>query len=660
MFAAFQLGNAFALITALGAPLLILAYLHRERARRRVVSSVLVLRSLIQRTRMKKRFVPPPRFFIELLALLLLSGAAALPAWKEPRRRVAIVVDTTISMRASDGGASRLSRAVADAATWLSEQDENIQVTVFGSSPKLQRIGDVGMPRAAAVRAIEGLTASYSGDSLEVAVADLAQSGEYDALYVISDRAAEFVDDTKRNGSTMGSPSLQSFFPKEGERKLSETTTLVEAKQVGSRLANFSLQRLRFVEKARSQGLDESSEGTPEIVASVQLSAGAPAELLLTLFREGAEQSLLTVGVKALPDRTVDVRLPVTDHASDAVYRVMLSARSGAGAVDAIKEDNTAWIAPSRRAQSSALFVSGLEGAENGFGLTTIEGFSVESISPMAFAQLGHSELERFSLLIFHHTAPAAVFEKPMLLILPPDQNPLFPIAGKIDAPKISSWVEEHPLSSYLKVPLIKPGSALLFATPRWARAVVNVEQGPILVAGESHGLRFAGVGIELLPFGGGTTPTMSILTLNLLNWLTGGSELGKATLSGGAVRLEGKRAWKIRQPSGATVELQLKGDDPEFLPLETPGVYRLEGSVGGSGGPISRVVTANVFYPDEAATFTANPLVLPRAVVHEELIREDVTPIWPRLIAIVIALLSFEALWAAFRGDDRGRLREA
>ena len=490
MFAAFQLANAAALITALAAPLLIFAYLHRERAKRRVVSSVLVLKSLLQRTRMKKRFVPPPRFFVELTALLLVAFAAALPGWKEPRKRVAVIVDNSLSMRASDSGSLRIGQGISAAESWLGEQESGSQVTVFASSPKLQRIGEPAVPPAAAVKTIESITPTFSGDSLEVAVADLAQSGDFDSIFVASDRPAEFIDEGKRSGGGRAA-TLDSFFPKESERKLTETITYVEAKQIGTRIGNYSLQRLRFV----------ADGGEPELLASVQLSAGAPAELLLTLYKEGTAQSLLTVGVKALPDRTVDVRLPISESGPDTVYRVVLAARSG-GAADAIKEDNVAWIAPSKRAQSSALFVSALEGGEGGFGLGAIEGMSIEAVSPAAFAQLNASDLERFAVLIFHHMSPSTVFEKPTLLILPPNQNPLFPVAGKVEEPKLASWVEEHPISSYLKVPLLKPTAALLFATPLWARSVINVEQGAIVVAGESHGLRFAGVGVELLPFG--------------------------------------------------------------------------------------------------------------------------------------------------------------
>jgi len=350
--------------------------------------------------------------------------------------------------------------------------------------------------------------------------------------------------------------------------------------------------------------------------------------------------------------------LPISDSGADAVYRVVVASRSG-GVADAIKEDNVAWIAPSKRAQSSALFVSALEGAEGGFGLGAIEGMSVESLSPAAFAQLAPADLERFALLIFHHMSPATAFEKPTLLILPPDQNPLFPVAGKVDAPKIASWVEEHPISSYLKVPLLKPTAALLFATPLWARSVINVEQGAIVVAGESHGLRFAAVGVELLPFGGASTPTVSILTLNLLNWLSGGAELGKATLSGGTTRLEGNHRWKVTLPTGKVEAVEIRGKEPEFFGLKEPGLYRIEGTPSGSGAPVSRLLTANVFYPEEASTFTPTPLTLPREVSHEELVREDVSPIWPMIIAAVLILLSLEALLAAVRGGEAAGIRK-
>ena len=97
----YLLGGAVALLS----PLLVLAYLRQDRARRKVVSSVLILKEIAARPRRRRRFVPPPRFFFELLCLLLLALAATLPARRDERERVAVVVDTSLSMRAFDAKA---------------------------------------------------------------------------------------------------------------------------------------------------------------------------------------------------------------------------------------------------------------------------------------------------------------------------------------------------------------------------------------------------------------------------------------------------------------------------------------------------------------------------------------------------------------------------
>ena len=59
-------------------------------------------------------------------------------------------------------------------------------------------------------------------------------------------------------------------------------------------------------------------------------------------------------------------------------------------------------------------------------------------------------------------------------------------------------------------------------------KSIINSEQGSILFAGESRGFRFAVLGFEIFPFEGSKTPALSVLTLNLLNWLANTRSLSK------------------------------------------------------------------------------------------------------------------------------------
>ena len=176
------------------------------------------------------------------------------------------------------------------------------------------------------------------------------------------------------------------------------------------------------------------------------------------------------------------------------------------------------------------LVASGDELPDSGFG--GVPALGVQQISPAEFAKRAESDLARYSSVIFHRSAPARPPSVPTLLILPPADNPLFPVRDQADEGRITSWAAEHPITSYLKVPLLSPGSAAIFDVPLWAQSIMRVEEGAIVVAGESHGVRFAAVGMEMLPFEGARTPVLSVLTLNLLNWLSGGTELTASALS--------------------------------------------------------------------------------------------------------------------------------
>lgn len=107
-------------------------------------------------------------------------------------------------------------------------------------------------------------------------------------------------------------------------------------------------------------------------------------------------------------------------------------------------------------------------------------------VTPEQYTQKSSDELRENALIVFHQTAPTIPPKVPALLIAPPRENTLFPTAGGASQLTISSWKEEHPILSYLRVPLLEVTSGEMFRTPAWATSIINSQQGSILSAGET------------------------------------------------------------------------------------------------------------------------------------------------------------------------------
>ena len=190
-----------------------------------------------------------------------------------------------------------------------------------------------------------------------------------------------------------------------------------------------------------------------------------------------------------------------------------------------------------RSAEADILVVSPL--TKNELGLNKVKNFNFEVVSAKTAQDMSKERLSRHRLLIFHRSAPPSAEKIPTLLVLPPEDNPVFPLvtghdgeALNVKLPKVTSFDSSHPIVSYLRLGLLAPPSSLIFNPPKWAEAVIGTERGAMLVAGVSSGVRFAGVGFEIFPFDGVNTPLESILLFNLIDWLENKDEAAENSVN--------------------------------------------------------------------------------------------------------------------------------
>ncbi len=613
---ALQFSNLLAFGALAATPLLALAYLRKRSSKTQVVSSLLILQTLRHKKLVQRKFKPPLRFFFELLALIILIFAASYPSIKEDGKRFAILVDTSMSMRAKNSSGSRFELAKAELIKKVEAAPSSQRYTLYVSSPKLEQVGETHQTQSVILSSLETISPSLSNDTLDTSAIELANSGRFDGVWIFTDKES--------------SQSVDLI----GAAKKSQESTELSVTTVGEPLPNFYLSDIRY----------SSSGDTPSISCTVGAS-GAPdkgtfGSIRLELYEvDQASGKQIQIRKKQLTlsasSTETSFTLPKTDT-GEHLYRLSLNTGSTVGK-NSLTEDDSAWISSTRARRDSILVIS--EQSSSSLGLGNLRGLTSKQIRPQEYGDLPTEELKKYELLIFHRSAPATLPPVASLLVLPPDGNAIFPTILETERPKVTSWSSDHPLTSYLKVPLLRPQASVLFEQPVWAQSVINVEQGSILGAGEQRGIRYAAVGMELFPFEGAKTPSTSILFLNAVSWLSNSKGLSSTALTGSSTRIDAGTTWTITSPNGSEETISVAAEqEATFYPLPAAGVYTFRGENG-----VREVHTVNTFYPLESTTYSPGSIVLPAEVKRQIVVEESTQVLWPLAILLAFALLLIE-----------------
>ena len=168
---------------------------------------------------------------------------------------------------------------------------------------------------------------------------------------------------------------------------------------------------------------------------------------------------------------------------------------------------------------------------------------------------------------------------------------------------------------------------------------MISATVGPLVLAGERDGRRYAAVGFDLLPYLGKKNLPTSILTLNLLGWLEGQAGQPPSLKTGASLSLQGEAA-RVRLPTGNTL---LPGGSE--VPLTKQGVYTI--SENGS----ERRVAVNLTNAEESRL--GRPLRLAPLTPPAPLTPETTgQPLWPWLLVAALVLLGLE-WWCAVRSGE-------
>jgi len=458
-------------------PLLVLAYLARERPLRVTVSSVLAFRAL--RGFRKERFGGRPRFdwmfFAELLILTLAVLAMAGPFLIRTANPIAVVIDNSAAMQARlPSGATRFDEALRKAAATLAGEKAR-QVSVYVTAPAPHRIAPPFASASEALHAIVRIAVTDSPNDYTAVTSllqNLASGAEFQKVIFAGARAIVPPLPPRIHAITVGDPAPNLA------------------------LGGFTLRREVF--------------GASALHASLTVANFSPESRTVEVTITGDGARLASAHESLSPGETASLEFPALSPMR--VYRAELSP------ADAFPLDNVAYAAAGAVNAVSILFVG--PAPADAAGLDSIPGVAVRTVSPANFS-LG--DLKNVDLAIFEYAAPKEIPGVNSLLVMPPPGDPVFNFTvAPASELQVAEWRKTDPLTDSVNFRLLNLRAGEFIGEHSWMAAVVSAQRGALVLEGERQGHRYLATGFNPFPFLGRRNLPMSVLTLNILSYLAG------------------------------------------------------------------------------------------------------------------------------------------
>jgi len=432
-----------ALAALLIVPLIYLIHLlHGSRRRVRVPALFLWADLPRASTGRERRRWPPPSvlLILQLLAAGIAALALARPAGSsDPPRHVALILDASASMLATDVAPSRFDAAKATAATRLRALAPTDQATLIraGADASLIASGAPDAVRAALPSMQAGLGGAAIRDALALAATELAQTPERGGqIVVLSDVAWP----TMAPSGALGAP--------------------VEVVAVGGGAENQAINTLQV-------RVDPSGRGQSAFV-EIANAADHAVRVPVRLTADDAPLDQREIDLPARGLTRLSVPLASEVHTIDA----RLLGR------DALPlDDSASSLAPGGPPRDVLLI------GRPSIGLRR----ALESIPFVRLQVIEPSVTDRppADLIVLDGTLPAQLPPGPLLLVDPPANSARLLGVGMGSGARVQA---SHPLMQGLDLAGLRAETPTVSGVPAWAHVVLGNIQGPLVMEGRMEG----------------------------------------------------------------------------------------------------------------------------------------------------------------------------
>ncbi len=590
---------------ALSLPLVLLYFLKVRRREQMIPSLMLWEPSLRDReaSAFFQRLQRDPLLILQILALAALTLALARPAvtvMGQGARKVVVVLDTSASMKAREGGTSRFSLARAQAAALVGRLGEGAEVMVVESGVQPRVLAPLSRDREAAIAAVRSAQPRDLPHRVPEAVRTaraLVGSDPRAEIHVFTDGAFTLGD-----GPEWRDPRLRWVSVGQGSRNVGITNLAVRKAYYGS----FDYQAFA--------SLVNTSGQTQTFTFTLEVDGTTLAERQLTL-EPNVRRSLV---------------LPFS-HTGGGTVKASVDAR------DDFAVDNTAWavLPPPRKIQ--VLLVSPgnlfLEKV-----LKTDPQVSVEVQTPDQY-QGGMAEAD---VVVLDSATPGRVGPGRFVFVNTVPADVPLEVLGRIEHPTIMDWDRVHPVMRHVEFAKVVIEDALRIRPLAAGRPLVEAVGGPLIYALEEPERRAIFIGFDLFKTDFPLRVAFPLILSNSLRWLhPAGIDQASLQLAAGQPILlpveHGATSVTVTTPSGRSVKAQITRGVVSFTETDEVGVYTLATTRG------QMRVAVNLADADES-NLAPRPLPAPPAGPVESAMPLPVQrELWQLFVLIAVVLLVLE-----------------
>ena len=457
---------------------LIYAYLQRGKAKKRIVSSLLLLETLRKRAKAKSKVKLPFRFFFELLFLSILILAVSGLNLNFVSQKVLIFIDNSLSMSAKY---RELNSVVTVYDKAKSELLDNIEITkslsnkykICLSVPNIKCLSDNYQSIGSIKAQLEKIKIYRAKDNLSIKLSEISSKQDYSTLFILSDKKFKY-DDTNR------------------------------IKQISGR--NQFLGNIAIGEVFLSSS---DKELIVEVNSYQNISTTGVLDIKLLRFESGniRQEKTLEQKLKIEPNFN-KFSIPYQEN---YIYHLKVNRLNISE--DAIAEDNEKWFYASKKTSNKVLLVK-----------DTKEELNLDQILKEQILQVSLNEYEQkfkndlYKSIIFYKTNPKQYPLSSSLFITPLNSGILR--VSPLDNPDITLWNQNLEVLKYLTINDFNFQKVISASLPSWFQNGILSNNQSILSIGNKDELKFVYLGFNPLPFLGKEKKAEGIIILNIIKWL--------------------------------------------------------------------------------------------------------------------------------------------
>ncbi|MFT6159497.1 MAG: Ca-activated chloride channel family protein [Myxococcota bacterium] len=559
-----------------------------------------------------ERFRRNLMLLLQLLALLLLVLALSRPYLTSEAplaRSLVMVVDTSASMGATDVSPNRLGSAVDRAHDLVSSMSSSDEGMLIVAGPRTEVTVPFTRDKSALHSGLDALAASEARGALREGVqlaVSMARSRPGVEVVVLSDGGADSLADVPTGGAAV------TFIPV-GRSDDNAAIVAVDLR----RSPSSELERQLFVTTQNYGGDDQ--EGTVEV------------------YLDGELIGLRTENLP--PDTPVSFVFDVGGDKSGTI-KVTLAADD-----DYLESDNTAWLALARLSQRRITLIGG-----DSLTARALQADPRVTLRRFAPGPIPAQILDNSDAIVFAGGNVPDGLEGRNVLILGPLPGSMVELGDEVRSPLVLGWRRTHPVLRFVEWDQIIISRTQKVTDNRNLVAIVDSDEGPLVLAGEVAGGRVVQLAFDPLRSDLPLRVAWPVTLLNAVGWLTENSTTGEAAqaIPTGAPfvrRLpDGTPQDSVRVigPDGNDVDVQVADDLLRVRDTSQVGVYELR------IGAVRSAFAANLLSPDESEIVPRPDLILADSVVEASLgATAGRRELWRWLLALSIVALFIE--WFAY-----------